>query len=75
MPKGKPSKWASVKINEPIHLTKRGMKITIWDKYGRTHRGYCTVSIGGIRWTPYGKQKAFFLRWDGIEEAVLKRKR
>ena len=70
MAKGKPNKWVSVVINEEIIITKRGLRLTIWDKYGRKHKGYCVLSIGGIRWTPFGKQKAHRLTWNQIEEAA-----
>ncbi|MCL4558769.1 MAG: hypothetical protein M1491_09140 [Deltaproteobacteria bacterium] len=58
MAKGKPSSWADVSIKEGFSIGKSGIEIKIWKKYGKKHLGYITISIGGIRWTPYGKQKA-----------------
>ncbi len=36
MAKGKPTKWATATVVEPIHLGKAGIEIVIWDKYKKT---------------------------------------
>jgi len=58
MAQGKPSKYAKVEILEPFYIGKRGITIKVWDKYGRQHLGYATITVGGIRWYPFGKHKA-----------------
>ncbi len=67
MAQGKPSKWAQVHISEPFDLGMRGITIKVWDKYGHKHLGYATISIGGVRWKPYKKQKAsIFWSWNRL---------
>ncbi len=67
MAQGRPRKWATAHVSEPIPLGKAGIRITIWDKWGKSHRGVAVVSVGGIRWYPYRKQKAIRISWDAIE--------
>lgn len=52
MAAGRPRKWVTARISEPIGLGKAGVKIVIWDKWGKTRRGTAIVSVGGIRWYP-----------------------
>lgn len=68
MAQGRPSKWASVKIKQEIWLDKSGIKIVVWDKYGRKRKGTLVVSIGGLRWRPYkGKRPARQFKWDDLQ--------
>jgi hypothetical protein len=73
MPQGKPTKWATARINEPISLGKAGISIVIWDKWGRKRRGTLVVSVGGIRWYPYktwkrsSKTNDRRIRWDDLD--------
>lgn len=64
----KANRYATAKINEPIYLGPSGITIIIWDKYGRTRRGTARISVGGIRWTPYRRQKARLITWDKLDE-------
>jgi hypothetical protein len=67
MPRGRPSKWAMLKVNQPIWLTKTGVEIVIWDKWGRRRKGTLALSVGGIRWYPYkGKKPRHIIRWDRL---------
>ena len=58
MAKGRPRKWVTATIKEPIALGKSGISIVIWDKWGKTRRGTVVVSVGGIRWYPYKAKNA-----------------
>ena len=60
---GSPSKYIEISIKEPFTIGKRGLTLKIWAKHGHTHLGYAKISIGGIRWKPYGKQKARLIKW------------
>jgi len=68
MAKGKPGKWAKVTIEEPFLIGKRGITITVGDRYGRKPLGYAKIAIGGIRWTPFNKQKGRTVKWDKLVE-------
>lgn len=59
MAAGRPQKWVTARISEPIGLGKAGVKIVIWDKWGKTRRGTAIVSVGGIRWYPYKAKKPY----------------
>jgi hypothetical protein len=67
---GKPTKWATAIISEPIALTKAGITIVVWDKWGKSRRGTAIISVGGIRWMPYHgtRKKARRLSWDKLSE-------
>ncbi len=67
---GQPKKWATATISEPVPLGKTGIKIVIWDKYGRTHRGTMIVSVGGLRWKPYNAKKPYRIGWDRLTELL-----
>jgi hypothetical protein len=70
MAKGKPTKWATATVSEPIYLGKAGIEIIIWDKYKKTNtrRGTAVISVGGIRWKPYKAQKYRRITWDQLSE-------
>jgi hypothetical protein len=68
MAKGKPRKWATATVSEPIYLGKAGIKIVIWDKWGRTRLGTAVVNVGGVRWKPYKAQKFRRISWDMLSE-------
>ena len=70
MAKGRPSKWASVGIEQVFWLDKTGIKIVVWDKYRRQRKGTLFISIGGLRWRAYmGKKPARYISWDSLENA------
>ncbi len=68
MAKGKPQKWVSAKISEDITLGKAGLRVVIWDKWGRTRRGKAIISVGGIRWYPYKVKKPYRKNWNQLDE-------
>lgn len=71
MAKGKPSKWARVRISEAFYIGKRGITIQVWDKHGRKHLGYAVISVGGIKWYPYKKKKAATrIRWSDFSKGL-----
>lgn len=57
MAKGRPKKWVTAKVTQPIWLGKAGITIVIWDKWGRTRLGTLVVSVGGLRWYAYKAKK------------------
>lgn len=69
MAQGRPSKWATATISEPIPLGKAGIEIVIWDKYSKTRRGKAVISVGGIRWYPrMAKRPRVRLTWNELDE-------
>jgi hypothetical protein len=68
MAQGRPSKWASVNIDQTIWLDKTGISIVVWDKYRTKRKGTLVVSIGGLRWYPYkGKKPARLIKWNKLD--------
>jgi len=67
MAKGKPTKWATATISEPINLGKAGIRIVIWDKWGKTRKGTAVINVGGIRWYPYKAKKSRRITWDQLD--------
>ena len=70
MEKGKPSKWTEATIDQPIGLSKAGISIVVWDKWGRKRRGTMVVSVGGVRWYPYKTKKPTQLSWEAFAEVI-----
>jgi len=70
MAMGRPTKWATATISEPIALGKSGMEIVIWDKYAKTRRGKLIVSVGGIRWYPYKAKTYRKLTWNELDSIL-----
>ncbi len=68
MAKGRPTKWATATVTQPIGLGRAGIKVVVWDKWGRTRLGTAVISVGGLRWTPFKKQKAFRISWNRLSE-------
>lgn len=70
MGSGRPRKWVTATISEPIAIGKTGISVVIWDKWGKTRLGRIVVSVGGLRWYPYKAQKPYKLSWDKLTELV-----
>jgi hypothetical protein len=68
MAKGKPKKWITAEIIEPVPLGKAGIKVVVWDKWGKTRRGTAIVSVGGIRWSGYMVKKPIRISWEQLQE-------
>jgi len=50
---------------QDIWLDKSGIKIVVWDKYGKNRKGTLVVSIGGLRWYSFkGKKPASCYKWN-----------
>ena len=43
MAQGRPTKWATAQIKEPIALGKTGMRIVIWEKWGKKRMGTAVI--------------------------------
>lgn len=72
MASGRPGKWVTATISEPIAIGKAGIKLVVWDKWGKTRRGTILVSVGGLRWFPYKAQRGFRLSWDKLTDLAEK---
>jgi len=76
MAQGKPKKWATAIIHEPISLGKAGISIVVWDKWGRKRRGRVEITVGGLRWYPYkawktskkSRSKGRRITWDDLDK-------
>ena len=68
MAKGRPNKWATAQIIEPLPLGKAGIRIVVWDKRAKTRRGTAIVSVGGIRWRGYKMKKPIRISWERLQE-------
>lgn len=68
MAKGKPKKWATARLSEPIALGKAGIEIVIWDKWRKTRRGTAIISVGGIRWYPCNAKKPYSASWNVFDQ-------
>ena len=66
MAQGRPRKWATAKVSEPVALGRSGIEIVLWDKWGRTRTGTIIVSVGGVRWYPYRFKVPYRVRWDDL---------
>ncbi len=67
MAQGRPTKWASVNINQTIWLDKTGLSIVVWDKGKTKRQGTLVVSIGGLRWYANKSRKpAHLIKWDEL---------
>jgi hypothetical protein len=62
----RPKRWATARVTEPIPLGKAGLRIVIWDKWGRTRKGTAIISVGGIRWYPVHAKKYYKISWDEL---------
>lgn len=68
MAQGRPKKWATAEINEPVSLGNAGIKIVVWDKWGKTRRGTAIISVGGIRWRGFKMKHYGRISWNRIDE-------
>ncbi len=68
MAQGRPTKWATAAIDEPIALSKSGMRVVVWDKWGKKRRGTAVISVGGIRWYPYKARNYTRISWDQLSK-------
>lgn len=70
MPRGRPTKWATAHVTEGIALGKSGIRVVIWDKWGRKRRGQAVISVGGLRWKAYKAKRFVRIPWDQIDRLV-----
>jgi hypothetical protein len=68
MAQGRPSKWATAQIQEPISLGRSGMRVVIWDKWGKKRRGTAVISVGGIRWYPNRARTYTRISWNDLSK-------
>ena len=67
MAQGKPTKWITAEIRESVPLGKAGIKVIVWDKWGKTRRGTAIISVGGIRWSGYKMKKPIRISWEKLQ--------
>ena len=66
MAQGRPTKWATAKIHEPVALGKSGIEVVVWDKWRKKRRGTAVISVGGIRWYPNGAPTYTRISWNKL---------
>jgi hypothetical protein len=57
----RPKKWITAQIAAPILLGKPGIKVVVWDKWGKILRGTAIVSAGGIRWRGFKMKRSILI--------------
>ena len=69
MARGRPTKRVLLKFEQPLMLNKSGVTIIVWDKYRKKRRGRVVVSVGGLRWFSFKKQRRTWrYTWDELSE-------
>lgn len=68
MAQGRPKKWATTHIIEPVALGNAGIEIVVWDKWRKARRGRAIISVGGIRWYPYKGKKPYRVSWNVLQQ-------
>ncbi len=65
--KGRPTKWVSANIQEPVSLGRPGVTFHVWTKWKRNQSkmGVLTVTVGGLRWKR-GKRRSESRSWDAV---------
>ncbi len=70
MAKGRPTKWATATIMEPVSLGKGGIAVVVWEKYRKKRKGKVVISVGGIRWYPYKAKRPYQKGWSKFAEMM-----
>ncbi|MDP2138835.1 MAG: hypothetical protein Q8J74_13375 [Candidatus Didemnitutus sp.] len=67
---GRPTKWVSATVNEPVSIGKPGVKFEVWDKWKQQDKkhGTLTVSVGGVKWRSGNGKTTKSKSWDAVEE-------
>jgi len=70
--KGRPTKWVTAGVNQPIEIGKPGVTFEVWEKWKRKHTklGTLTVSVGGLRWWPTNAKKDRGISWSRFAELM-----
>lgn len=71
MAQGKPKKWITAEIVEPVLFGNAGIKVVVLDKWGKTRRSTAVVSVGGIRWSGYRRKKTIRISWDLVKPTTF----
>jgi hypothetical protein len=69
--KGRPIKWVSANVREPLSIGKRGVEFEIWDKWSKKSQrklGTLTINVGGLRWRPCNGKLSKKMSWDDLSE-------
>ena len=69
---GRPTKWVYATVKEKVYVGKSGIVVEVWRKWKQRRKklGTLTVSVGGLRWAPFGG-KARRRRWAEVNEWFL----
>lgn len=70
MPKGRPQKWVTATISEPIALGKAGIEIVIYQKRKTKRIGRAIIRVGGVHLYSYKAKKSKLISWDKLLETV-----
>lgn len=67
---GRPTKWVSAKIHEPIEIGKPGVQFEVWSKWKRQSRklGTLTINFGGLRWRSGNGKISRRRSWDSLND-------
>jgi len=66
---GRPTKWVSATIKEPVSIGKPGVKFEVWDKWKQQRKklGTLIVNVGGVRWRSGNGKIAKRQDWDAVD--------
>ena len=67
---GRPTKWVTSFVKEPIGIGKPGVEFDVWKKWKRKQvkLGTLIVSVGGLRWKPIEGKFARSRNWEELAE-------
>lgn len=67
---GRPTKFVTATVGQPIAIGKPGVTFEIWEKWKRKRRklGTLTVSVGGLRWWPNKAPKDRKRSWKKVRD-------
>ena len=70
---GRPTKRIEVKVNEPLYVTKRGIRIKVSHRRARSKTGIFYLTVGGLWWREHEKKKWKKISWDELVEIFKER--
>ena len=65
---GRPTKWVSATIKEPISVGKPGVKFEVRDKWKQQRKklGTLIVNVGGVRWRSANGKISHQKPWNAV---------
>jgi hypothetical protein len=67
---GRPTKYVTATVSQPVTIGKPGVTFEIWEKWKKKRRklGTLTISVGGLRWWPNKSAKERKQSWKKVRE-------